>query len=94
MAGEDPEHLRRLRALPCAKCGRPPPAEAHHPTGAALRGMAQRSNDHLAIPLCADCHWDFHHACRQFGKMNKAERRAWQAAMSERYMPKVDPEVF
>jgi hypothetical protein len=92
MAGEDPEHLRRLRAMPCAKCGRAPPSEAHHATGG--RGMGQRSHDELAMPLCSDCHWDFHHACRQFGKMNKTERRAWQATMSERYRPKIDPDVF
>ena len=93
MAGEDPEHLRRLRALPCAKCNKPPPSQAHHSTQG--RGMSQKTHDHLAMPLCADCHWDFHHACRQFGKMAKAERKAWQAEMSERYMPKnVDPDCF
>jgi hypothetical protein len=87
MAGEDLEHLRRLRAMSCAKCGAPPPVEAHHSTHG--RGMSQKTHDHLAIPLCRDCHWDFHHAVRQFGKMKKAERNAWQATMSERYMPKV-----
>lgn len=89
MAGEDPDHLRKLRALPCAvgtNCsGR---MHAHHPIGVAYRGMSQRAHDHLAIPLCSRHHTEFHNAVGFFKSMKKAERRAWQATMSERYMPR------
>lgn len=35
---------------------------------------------------------DFHGARGFFRGMKKAERKAWQATMSERYMPKVPSE--
>lgn len=91
MAGEDPEHLHRLRRMPCAVegCGHKPPVDAHHPTGSTLRGMSQRAHDHLAIPMCHHHHMEFHGATGYFRRMLKAERKAWQATMSERYMPSV-----
>ncbi len=86
MAGEDPEHLARLRAMPCGMCDRPPPSDAHHSTHG--RGTSQKTHDHLAMPLCHGCHMDFHGATGRFKGMTKAERRMWQAAMSEVYMPR------
>lgn len=95
MAGEDPAHLRHLRGMPCAvDPSHPAPSDAHHATGIGVRGMSQRSHDHLAIPLCHTCHMDFHAARGFFRGMKKAERKAWQVTMSERYMPKCDPDVF
>lgn len=88
MAGEDPAHLRHLRTLPCAVAGDcEGRIHAHHPIGIAWRGMSQRAHDHLAIPLCSRHHVEFHNAVGFFKSMNKAARRAWQATMSERYMP-------
>ncbi len=74
---------------------------AHHPVGLKARWAMKeksreaRAHDHLAIPMCNQCHVDFHVATGVFKNWTKAERHAWQAEMSEHYMPKsVDPEVF
>lgn len=47
-------HIGRVKELPCACCGAPPPSSAHH----ILQGRTpgQRSPDWLTIPLCLDCH--------------------------------------
>lgn len=57
---EDPEHLARVRSLPCVVCGAPPPSEAHHPREG--QGMGQKADDRLAISLCASCHRTGPHA--------------------------------
>lgn len=70
-----PEHAREQ---PCAMCHRPPPSEAHHATFG--RGLGQKADDSLCIPLCLWCHRDFHAAAGRFRSMDKAARRAWQEA--------------
>lgn len=53
-------HLADVRAMPCALCSilgltQESKTDAHHPRFAA--GMAQKSSDALAIPLChSQCH--------------------------------------
>lgn len=54
----DPEYLDWVRLLPCANCGREP-AEPHHLKGDPhlyAGGVALKSPDHLAMPLCRTCH--------------------------------------
>ena len=75
MAEEDAAHLARIRALPCARCQRPPPSEAHHRTGA---GMALRAHDHDAMPLCASCHRDLHAMTGRFRTWTRHQLRVWQ----------------
>lgn len=94
MAGEDPKHLERLRAMPCALgCGHPGPSDAHHSTH--NRGMGQRAHDHEAFPLCHRHHMDFHGATGAFREMTHDERTRFQLKMVEFYRPREeDPSVF
>lgn len=72
MANEDPRYLDWIRRLPCARCGAPG-SQAHHST--IGRGMAQRSHDHEAMPLCHGCHHDLHAHGLGFPR---ARLQAWQ----------------
>lgn len=54
--------------------------------------MSQKAHDQLAIPMCHRCHMEFHGATGWCKGWTKAERKLWQATMSERYMPKVPSE--
>lgn len=86
MAGEDPVHVERIKQRRCAMCRAHGPVEAHHST-ASQPGMAKRSHDHEAIPLCAACHRDFHGASARFRWMGKEGRRDWQRTMVALYRP-------
>lgn len=86
MAGEDKAHCAQLRELPCCRCRARPAGEVHHRTGA---GMAMRSHDHEAMPLCSSCHTAFHAASGPFKGWDKARRAEWQDMMVERYRPKL-----
>lgn len=60
---EDPEHLKRVRALPCIACqmdGRTQTekTEAHHPR--EDEGMGTKADDHEAIALCSRHHNEQH----------------------------------
>ena len=72
---EDPEHLARVRALPCLVCGRMP-VEAHHIRQGC--GMGQKASDREAIPLCSFCHrtgpWAFHASPSSFQRDHGTER--------------------
>lgn len=67
---DDTVYLTRVRLLPCIACGAPAPNEAHHCRDwpdqdeqglyTRLPGAAMRSGDRDAIPLCKDCHDQFH----------------------------------
>lgn len=46
-------HLKHVRALSCAGCGRPGPSEAHH---VAPHPMGRKCSDALACALCYECH--------------------------------------
>lgn len=76
------KRLAFVRSLPCASCGRHPPSEAHHPTGA---GLALKADDAEAFPLCSRCHRDFHDLRGKFRDWDKAARRLWQRTMSALY---------
>lgn len=70
------KHLAKVRALPCAGCGKPGPSEAHHcrdlpdydERGLYKRipGAAMKSADEDAIPLCPEHHWLFHNRRSEF----------------------------
>jgi hypothetical protein len=74
---EDPEHLARVRSLPCLICGRTP-SEAHHIRDGV--GVGQKAGDDEAINLCPMHHRlggfgvAFHHAPREFQAKFGTER--------------------
>ena len=55
------DYMRRVAELPCCAkgCGRNE-CEAHHIRD-ALVGKGMKSGDYETIPLCLECHHDFHH---------------------------------
>jgi hypothetical protein len=59
----------------------------HHHIGA---GMGLKSHDARAIPLCTQCHRDYHDHNGIFRTMNRAQKLAWHgeklALVSERVM--------
>jgi len=82
------KNLRRIRSLPCALAGTASchgMVHAHHNTGG--RGLALKSDDNRAFPLCSTHHHDFHSATGPFMDWTKAQRKTWQDEMSERYNP-------
>ena len=50
------EHMRRVKALPCAVCGQPPPSDAHHVIHD--RFGTRKASDFDTIPLCKAHHQD------------------------------------
>ena len=83
----DEAYLAFIRSFPCAICGKTPVEAAHLRVGSindgkSYTGMAEKSSDKWALPLCA-----FHH--RQQHTMN--EREFWAShglnpfALSMRY---------
>lgn len=54
---EDPEHLTRVRSLPCSVCGASAPSAAHHIRDRQV-GAGQKAGDDEAIPLCHAHHQD------------------------------------
>lgn len=76
----DSDYLRRVRALPCCKCGGKG-GEAHHTTFG--RGMAQKSPDRETMPLCWQCHYDFHSLTGPFKGWEKQQIREWQRLQVE-----------
>lgn len=81
MAGEDSDYTDWLRRQPCNQCGRQAGCDPHHRTGA---GVALRSHDHEAMPMCRICHTKFHAASGPFREMNKQARRDYQDEAIER----------
>jgi hypothetical protein len=69
---EDPEYLAWLRTLPCAVCGDDTSTEAAHlrvgsiNDGKPYTGMAEKSSDKWALPLCSRHHREQH-------RMNESE---------------------
>ena len=51
--GNDSDYLAAIRKLNCCVCGAPPPSDAHHlKQDTGERGLALRSTDKWALPLC------------------------------------------
>lgn len=80
MAGDDLAYRRRVAALPCCRCGAPPPSQVHHHT--AHRGLGQRSSDLYAMPLCHGHHMQLHSLSGPFRGFTKERLRAWQSRMA------------
>jgi len=58
MTKEERVYLGRIKELPCSCCNAAAPSIAHHiRTG---KGLSQRSQHWLTIPLCESCHVDNH----------------------------------
>jgi hypothetical protein len=98
MAREDPRYLDRVRALPCrvidlhtaTPCrGR---IEAHH--AGTRPGIALKSHDHTALPLCTQHHRDLHALAGPFRGWRKEELRSWSemeiAMVQGRLLPDFD----
>lgn len=57
-AARDEGYLAFVRQHPCASCGSRKLVEAHH--WARVRALAKRVDDYRTVPLCHDCHTEFH----------------------------------
>lgn len=57
----DPEYLEYLRTRPCIICGIQHRSEAHHIRDTRTAGMAIKSPDWAAMPLCHTCHMSIAH---------------------------------
>lgn len=51
--GMSESHLAMVRKLPCCVCGIGPIIEAHHLLRTEEKGMARKSSDRWAVPLCS-----------------------------------------
>ena len=55
------KYLEWVRGLPCANCQAPGPSEVHHIKGiGSFSGVGKKASDYLSMPMCAQCHRDFH----------------------------------
>ena len=56
--GNSEKHLEIIRKLPCCipGCSKLPGGQAHHLKATGLRGMALRSPDKFAVPMCPEHH--------------------------------------
>ncbi len=53
----DEEHLKWVRSLDCAVCGRLAPSHPHH-----VKTRGSGGSDYYCIPLCGECHREAHMA--------------------------------
>lgn len=54
---KDSKYLDWIRTNPCAFCGAIPPSEPHHVRGVdGVPGTSRVPSDHLALPVCRECH--------------------------------------
>lgn len=51
------DYLALVRGMPCAGCGKCGPSDPHH---WGPRGMGQKTTDFRTVPLCRQCHDEFH----------------------------------
>lgn len=52
-----PHYLSFIRGLSCTLCGHPGPNEAAHH---GRRGVGQKTDDYRTVPLCQQCHRQYH----------------------------------
>lgn len=73
-------HLAFVRLLPCSWCKAPGPSEASHH---GPHGMALKSPDTSAIPLCSGCHQG-HHSSKGLpdSHMDREQTRDWFVGMA------------
>ena len=57
----DPEYLEYIRNRPCLCCGKQHRSDAHHIRDTRTAGIAIKSQDWYAIPLCHNCHLNIAH---------------------------------
>mgnify|MGYP003140131933 CR=1 FL=1 len=70
--GEEREHLRTVKALPCALCSIEGQSQAHH-VGTSM-GVAK--NHWATIPLCGRRGWE--KGCHEFVQENGRRFRVWE----------------
>jgi len=56
----NPEYLSYVRKQACICCGRYNEVEAHHLKEAGYSGTAYKADDWQVIPLCTECHREYH----------------------------------
>ena len=61
LAERDENYLNYIRTLPCLVCGIQHRSEAHHIRDTRTAGMAIKSPDFYAVPLCHNCHMSVAH---------------------------------
>lgn len=80
----DKRILQRVRRLACCSCGRFPtdevPNRAHHATGMG-KGKGTKNGDDLTMPLCDQCHTEFHDLSGHFKDWDRERLREWQSQM-------------
>ena len=54
------KHLKKVSELSCMVCGVQGKTQAHHLLRTGEHGMALKSGDNWAVPLCFHCHNDLH----------------------------------
>ncbi len=89
MADEDPQYTRWLRKQSCCSCSKPAPSVVHHHTQRRAKG--RRAHDHDGMPLCHRCHFELHGLCGLFKAWKRADLRAFQDAMVNRYRAQYVP---
>jgi len=75
--GADPAYLAWVRTNPCCRCGAIPPNHAHHEILNG-RGKSQKAPDSRTLPLCAQCHDDFHAVRGRFTGLTREQRKDFQ----------------
>lgn len=81
--GGDEAYLDFVRSLPCCACGKNAPSHAHHETGGG-RGKGQKAPDNRTMPLCFQCHREFHSVSGRFDGFTFDGKRMWQEMEIER----------
>lgn len=52
------KRLNEIRALPCVRCGKPPPSEACHANWSEYgKSLSKKASDEFTISLCRGCHY-------------------------------------
>lgn len=71
----DSDYLTAIRGLECSAC-HAIPCEASH---VGPRGLGQKCSDDEAVPMCRQCHLDWHGCCGGFKDYTKQMRIDWAA---------------
>jgi len=85
-----PAHLAFIRSLPCCVCLRTRNVEACHTPGS--RGMSQKADDRLTIPMCSIHHKEQHRiGWKRFSASYDLDIAALLNLLTERPRLEIDP---